>query len=198
MTIQITGKSIEIGDSLRNYLIERTRSVLEKYISYEISGHLRVSKENGRFRTKCSIMLQTGLLLEAQGESSDAYSSADNALERLDKRVRRYKRRLKDYHSNFTRKKIKSQTYSAVSYVVQPSEEDADDENIPNDPLVIAEMQRPIQMMNVSEAVMQLELTEEIFLIFRNLTNNAINIVYKRNDSNIGWIDPADVKTDKL
>ncbi|MEN2494292.1 MAG: Ribosome hibernation promotion factor [Hyphomicrobiaceae bacterium hypho_1] len=192
MTIQVTGKNIEVGDALKNYLIDRTRCVLDKYIGLEISGHIRVAKKHGKFQTNCSIRLRTGLLLEAQGEASDAYASADNALERLDKRVRRYKRRLKDHHSKFARDSFQSQTHTAPDYVVQPSEEDSEEENPSNEPLIIAEMKRQIQLINVSEAVMQLDLTEETFLVFRNVTNNAINIVYRRDDNNIGWIDPVE------
>lgn len=195
MTIQVTGKNIEVGRALQTYLTDRTRNVLEKYIGPEISGHVRISKEHGCFRTDCSIRLQTGLLLEAHGEAGDAYASADAALERLDKRVRRYKRRLKDHSVSSRRDAAQTQTHDfALDYTVQLTEEpdeSAESEEFSSDPLIIAEMKRPILSFNVSEAVMQLDLTEDIFLVFRNAANGSTNIVYKRSDGNIGWIDPS-------
>jgi len=191
MTIQVTGKHIEVGAALQTYLIDRTRAVLEKYIGPEISGHLRVEKERGRFRTSCSIRLQTGLLLEAQGEADDAYASADSALERLDKRVRRYKRRLKDHHHAVPARNAALPETFASDYVVQPTEEDEANHDVSVDPLIIAETKRSVPSLKVSEAVMQLDLTDEPFLVFRNAASDATNIVYRRSDGNIGWIDPS-------
>ncbi len=194
MTIQVTGKNIEVGHALQTYLTDRTRNVLEKYIGPEIFGHVRISKEHGCFRTDCSIRLQTGLLLEAHGEAGDAYASADAALERLDKRVRRYKRRLKDHYVSSRRDDAAQAHGFALDYTVQPTEEpeeSAENEEFSSDPLIIAEMKRPILSFNVSEAVMQLDLTEDIFLVFRNAANGSTNVVYRRSDGNIGWIDPS-------
>jgi len=192
MTIQVTGKNIEVGNALQTYLIDKTRSVLEKYIGSEISGHLRVSKERSRFQTNCSIRLRTGLLLEARGDGVDAYASADAALERLDKRVRRYKRRLKDHHSDNTRNATYSQT-PASDYVVQIADEEAENYIENSDPLVIAETERTVSELRVSEAVMQLDLTDEPFLVFRNAASGSTNIVYRRSDGNVGWIDPGQI-----
>ena len=191
MTIQVTGKHIEVGEALKTYLIDRTRGLLEKYIGPEISGHVRIAKEHGRFQTSCSIRLRTGLLLEAHAEAGDAYASADAALERLDKRVRRYKRRLKDHHAKPARDTIQHPETFAVDYVVKTFEEEVESSEKSDDPVVIAEMKRSIASFNVSEAVMQLDLTEEPILVFRNAANNTINVVYRRNDGNIGWIDPS-------
>jgi ribosomal subunit interface protein len=189
MTIQVTGKNIEVGSALQTYLVDKTRSVLEKYIGPEISGHLRVSKERSRFQTNCSIRLRTGLLLEAHGEGADAYASADMALERLDKRVRRYKRRLKDHHSE-SRNATFSQSV-ASDYVVQIVEEEPEPTEKQDEPLIIAETERVITELPVNEAVMQLDLTDEPFLVFRNAASGSTNIVYRRNDGNVGWIDPG-------
>ncbi len=190
MTIQVTGKNIDVGNALQNYLVDRTRGVLEKYIGPEISGHVRVSKERSRFQTNCSIRLRTGLLLEAHGDGVDAYASADAALERLDKRVRRYKRRLKDHHHSDNRNATFSQS-TAPDYVVQIEEEDIENKGKNDDPLIIAETERTISEMRVSEAVMQLDLTDEPFLVFRNAASGSTNIVYRRSDGNVGWIDPG-------
>lgn len=189
MTIQVSGKNIEIGQSFQDYIVDKTRGVLEKYIGPEISGHVTVSKERSRFQTRCLIRLRTGLLLESKGDGGDAYASADTALERLDKRVRRYKRRLKDHHAeNRPAAFVQS---SASDYVVKASDEDIEIHAENHDPLIVAETERLISELRVSEAVMQLDLTDEAFLVFRNAANGETNIVYRRSDGNIGWIDPG-------
>ena len=103
MTLQVTGKNVEAGEAFKTYITEKLGDSLEKYIGPEISGHIRLEKERGRFRTDCSIRLKTGLLLESHGEGADAYASADAAVERMDKRLRRYKRRLKSHHNGHHR-----------------------------------------------------------------------------------------------
>jgi ribosomal subunit interface protein len=190
MTIKVTGKNIEVGEAFQTYVTDKISSVLEKYIGPEVGGHVRVEKERGRFRTNCSILLRTGLLLESQGEAGDAYTSADAALERLEKRVRRYKRRLKNHHHGATTSAQPRET-TASDYLVRIDEEAYEtDSHQMEAPLIVAESERVLREMPVSEAVMQLDLTEDAFLIFRNAGHGGVNIVYRRADGNIGWIDP--------
>jgi len=189
MTIQVTGKNINAGDAFQSYVIDKTRGLLEKYIGPEISGHVRVEKIRNQFSTDCSIRLRTGLLLEAHGSGDDAYGSADAALEKLEKRVRRYKRRLKNHHHGIGVGEIRQS--NADDFVVQVSDEAIENEQQSNDPVIIAETERSVQEVPVSEAVMQLDLTDEAFLVFRNAASGAVNIVYRRVDGNIGWINPG-------
>ena len=98
MTLQVTGKNLDVGEALRTYVTERIGQTLDKYFSGNRSGHVRIEKERNRFVTDCSIQLRSGLSLQSHGESPDAYASADMALDRLEKRLRRYKRRLKNHH----------------------------------------------------------------------------------------------------
>lgn len=187
MTIQVTGKNLDVGDALRNYALERIEQILDKYLGGGLSGHVRIEKEHRAFRTDCSIQLRSGLSLQSRGEAPDAYASADLALERLDKRLRRYKRRLKKHHG---------QTHApdthvlAPDYVVESAEkeqEELEDDN----PVIVAETTTTISELPVSDAVMQMDLSNEAFIIFRNASHGRINIVYKRPDGNIGWIDPG-------
>jgi len=188
MTIQVTGKNIETGGAFQTYVVEKTRGLLEKYIGPEISGHVRVEKERGQFNTNCSIRLRTGLLLEAHGAADDAYASADTALDKLEKRVRRYKRRLKDHHHGIG---VGEQKHvNAADFTVQISGDDLESEQVSDDPVIIAETERAIRELSVGEAVMQLDLTDEAFLVFRNAASGSTNIVYRRQDGNIGWINP--------
>lgn len=188
MALQITGKNIEAGEAFKIYITDKLGDSLEKYIGPEISGHVRLEKERGRFRTDCSIRLRTGLLLESHGEGNDAYASADAAVERMDKRLRRYKRRLKSHHNGHGRDQITAE--AARDYTVRLDEEDADEtQALSESPVIIAEAERSIRELPVSEAVMQLDVTEKSFLVFRNASHGGLNVVYRRQDGHIGWID---------
>lgn len=191
MTLQITGKNVDAGDAYKTYITDKVSSVLEKYIGPEISGHVRLEKERSTFRTNCSIRLRTGLLVEAQGMGGDAYSSADDAIEHLEKRVRRYKRRLKDHHPGHQNGVTIPAEQPARDYVLQLTDDERDEEAKPdNNPIIIAETERGIRELTVSDAVMHLDLGESEFLIFRNAGNGGINVVYRRQDGNVGWVDP--------
>ena len=186
MTIQVTGKKLDVGEALRSYVQERVVHTVEKFIGREPLGHVRIEKEHGEFRTNCTIHLWQGMSLEAHGVAADAYQSADRACERLEKRVRRYKRRLKRHGGGDTPRK---QT-PAMDYVIQAlqgEQEERDEDH----PVIIAEAESPVHEMAVSDAVMQMDLSDRPFVVFRNASHGEINVVYRREDGNIGWIDPA-------
>lgn len=189
MTIQVTGKNLDAGDAYTTYATDKVSSILEKYIGPEISGHVRLEKEKAGYRTSCSIRLKTGLRVEAEGDGSDAYASADAAIERLEKRVRRYKRRLKSHHNGRDSQKRDAET-QAADYTVR-IDDDSVDEGGSHNPVIIAETERGISELAVKDAVMQLDLTEQAFLVFRNAAHGGLNVVYRRADGHIGWIDPA-------
>lgn len=190
MTIQVTGKNVDAGDAYKAYILDKISTVLEKYIGPEIAGHVRLEKEKAHFRTNCSIRLRTGLQVEAHGDGADAYASADAAVERLEKRVRRYKRRLKNHHNGRDHDAFGAEHF-APDYTVQVSEDEEGAEPPHESPMIIAEAERGIRDLTVSAAVMQLDLSESEFLVFRNAAHGGINVVYRRRDGNIGWIDPA-------
>ena len=189
MTIQVTGKNVDAGDAYKTYILEKISTVLEKYIGPEISGHVRLEKDKVGLRTNCSIRLRTGLQVEAHGEGADAYGSADAAVERLEKRIRRYKRRLKNHH-NGRDHDVFGDEQLARDYTVRVSEEE-EVETATEHPMIIAEAERGIRELTVSAAVMQLDLSENQFLVFRNAAHGGLNVVYRRRDGNIGWIDPT-------
>lgn len=187
MTIQVTGKNVETGDAYTAYISEKITHVLGKYIGQDISAHVRLEKERSQFHTACSIRLKSGLVLEAHGEGGDAYSSGDAAVERLENRVRRHKRRLKSHHNG--RSEHNGREISASDYTVRVDHDD-DEQSQAGHPVIVAETERGINEMPVSEAVMQLDVTESPFLVFRNASHGDLNIVYRRADGHIGWIDP--------
>ncbi len=185
--MQITGKNIDAGGAFQTYIEDKISIVLGKYIGSEVDGHIRLEKERNQFRTNCSIRMPSGLLLEARGDGGDAYASADAALERLEKRVRRHKRRLKNHHSG--RSDGHNIDLAARDYTVQ-IEDGAGQSDVQDNPIIVAETELKIREIPVSEAVMQLDLTESPFLVFRNAAHGELNVVYRRQDGHIGWIDP--------
>ncbi|MBU2582391.1 MAG: ribosome-associated translation inhibitor RaiA [Alphaproteobacteria bacterium] len=192
MTLQVTGKNVDAGDAYKTYIMDKISTVLEKYIGPEIGGHVRLEKERSLFRTDCSIRLRTGLLVESHGTGGDAYASADAAVERLEKRVRRYKRRLKDHHHGRQNGAALPAELPARDYVLQVTDDEGEEqEKTDHHPMIIAETERGIRELTVGEAVMHLDLGESQFLIFRNAGNGGINVVYRRPDGNVGWVDPA-------
>lgn len=188
MTIKITGKNVEVSEAYSTFASERILESLEKYVGNEISGHVRLEKERGRFRTSCSITLKSGMMLEAQGGAADAYASVDAAVEKLEKRVRRHRRRLKSHHHGGKQRRVVFES-AGRDYTVELGE-DSEDADAADNPVVIAENEFKLPELSVSEAVMQLDLTDSAFLLFRNAANGTTNIVYRRQDGNVGWIDP--------
>jgi ribosomal subunit interface protein len=186
MTIQVTGKNLDVGEALRGYVQDRVVHTVEKYVGRPPTGHVRIEKEHGEFRTNCTIHLWQGMSLEAHGTAPDAYKSADLACERLEKRVRRYTRKVKRHGGGQTPRK----ETPAASYVLQSppeGQEESDEDN----PIIVAEAETVVHEMAVSDAVMHMDLSDRPFVVFRNASHGEINVVYRRDDGNIGWIDPA-------
>ena len=172
MTLQVTGKNVDAGGAYQTYILDKVATILEKYIGPEISGHVRLEKERSTFRTNCSVRLRTGLLVEAHGSGGDAYASADAAIEHLEKRVRRYKRRLKDHHHGRQNGAALPAELPARDYVLQLTDDEREDDNKPDQhPVIIAETELAIRELTVGEAVMHLDLGESPFLIFRKIFN---------------------------
>lgn len=190
MSLQVTGKNIKVGESFQAYVSDKLEDAVGKYIGEYLTAHVRAEKERGRFFTSCSVRVKTGLLLESTGEGTDAYSSADAAFEHLEKRLRRYKRRLKNRHHGGTNAQENGHAGVEINdYVVELSDKAPPERD--DHPLVVAETARTLHRVSVSEAVMRLDLTEEPFLVFRNAVSDEVNVVYRRADGNIGWIDPG-------
>ena len=193
MTIKITGKNVDLGESLPSYARGRVETVLGKFSGRPVSGQISVEKNNDGFLTQCAIHLESGLDMQSSGNGSDAYGSVDSAIERLEKRLRRYKRRLKS-HSQSTAHLGQPLESAGIDYVIDlertaelPEEEEG---YRAGSPAVIAERPAPVRAMAVSDAVMQMDLADQPFLVFRNAAHGGINVVYRRPDGNIGWIDP--------
>ncbi|TAK46707.1 MAG: ribosome-associated translation inhibitor RaiA [Xanthobacteraceae bacterium] len=194
MTIRVSGKSISVGDALRGRVGERIDEVLSKYFDGRYSGHVTISKDKSGFRTDCSVHLDSGTTLEADANAADAYASADLAIATVEKRLRRYKSRLKDRHSRKADNAGGDNSagmMNASSYVIEaPSSED-EQEVIAFNPVIIAETSTRLRRFSVSEAVMELDLSGAPVVVFQHGGSGRVNLIYRRPDGNIGWIDPG-------
>lgn len=186
MAIQITGKNIDLGSSLRGYVTDRLEKAFDKYGTDGLSGHIFVEKEHGEFSTQCSVHLRSGLSLQSQGRGIEAYASVDEALDRLEKRLRRYKRRLKNHHGGG---RDDGMDVAAIDYTLRHEETETEEAELA--PAIVAETQMVIRELSVGDAVMEMDLAEKVFLVFKNASNERINVVYRRGDGHIGWIDPG-------
>jgi ribosomal subunit interface protein len=199
MTLRISGKSISIGEALRDRVSERTEEVLRKYFDGNYSGHITLSKDGFGFRTDCALHLDSGITLEADSNATDAYSSADQALLMMEKRLRRYKSRLKDrsarkaYVASAALAEIDAPTLDAPSYVIEAPAHDGEDDVDSYNAVIIAEATTSLKRLSVSEAVMELDLTGAACMVFQHGSSGRVNIIYRRADGNVGWIDPPAV-----
>jgi ribosomal subunit interface protein len=199
MTLRISGKSISIGEALRDRVSERTEEVLRKYFDGNYSGHITLSKDGFGFRTDCLVHLDSGITLEADSNAADAYASADQALLMMEKRLRRYKSRLKDrsarkaYAASAALAEIGAPTLDAPSYVIEAPAHDTEDEGDGYSPVIIAEATTSLRRLSVSEAVIELDLTGAPCMVFQHGGSGRLNIIYRRADGNVGWIDPPSV-----
>lgn len=186
MALRISGKNVDVGDALRIHITDRIEDALSKYFAGGYTGHVTLSREGAGFKSECNLHLDTGVVLQVSAQDQEPRPSFDQAADKIEKRLRRYKRKLKDHHGN----NGSDRDFEAASYVLAQPEED---EEVPVDfnPLVIAETSAKVRTLTVGMAVMELDLTEAPVVLFKNAANGGVNVVYRRSDGNIGWIDPA-------
>lgn len=186
---------------MKEHIERQVPVVVEKYFVDPTDASVTISKEGSSFRTDVAVHVGKGIMVQGHATSGDAYGSFDEALDHVGKRLRRYKRRLRDHHR---RQGGKDERFPAAQYVLAPEVEeisetdanDAGDEGTNGDqPVIIAEMQTDIETLTVSDAVMRMDLANLPAMLFRNRANGALNMVYVRRDGNIGWIDPQENKS---
>lgn len=191
MDIQVSGKNMDLGDALQAYVSEKLEDSVQKYFDRGAEASVTFSKERHLVECDLTTHLASGVFLAAHGEGGDAYSAFEESLEKLEKRVRRYKRRLKNHHANG---KEPLPAESASYYLIEPFAEVEDPEGdveIELNPVIVAESQTTLREMTVGAAVMQLDIAEQPAVVFKNAAHGRINIVYRRRDGHIGWVDPG-------
>jgi ribosomal subunit interface protein len=187
MNLTVSGKQIDVGDSLRAHVERELASAVEKYFDHAVEGSVVFSRDGYQFRVDVSVHIGRNIMVQSQGMATDAYAAYELAGDRVAKRLRRYKRRLRDHHQKDGRN---GEDLSA-RYLVLAAESEEAAEPLEPGPAIVAEMRTDIPTLTVGEAVMRLDLAQQPALMFRNSANGLMNMVYRRTDGNIGWVDPA-------
>lgn len=189
MDISVKGKHLDVGEAMRGYVEDQLNAAVSKYFDRALDATVTLSKEGRQFRAEISVHAGRGLIMQGGAQADDLYPAFDGALGRIAKRLRRYKRRLRDHHKG----RGASETLPAQYSIIAAEEEkpEAGDQ-----PTIIAEMSHQISTLTVGEAVMRLDLSETPVMMFRNAATGGLNVVYRRADGNIGWIDPVNAKKD--
>ena len=188
MSFRVSGKNLDVGDALRDRISDRIAEIVGKYFDGGYSGHVTLARDGFGFRTECAIHLDSRITLHADGMAPDAYASADEAALRIEKRLRRYHRRLKDHRPE----RSDGAGWAAVdaaSYIIAAPEHDGEAESDGFTPVIIAESTTTLKHLSVSDAVTELDMTGAPVLVFRHAAHGGINIVYRRADGHFGWID---------
>ena len=200
MNIQFVSKGIDVSPALRERMETRITDAGSKYFNRPAEAFVVASKEGYGFKVDISLHLPSGAFLQASGSAEDAYGAAEDAAGHLEKRLRRYKRRLKDHHSD-----VKSDLPAAEPTPVLVLRSDRRQAELPEDdhdeddggavggdePVIIAEQAAELKTLTVSMAVLEMDLADAPFVLFRNAANGAMNFVYRRPDGHVGWIDPS-------
>jgi ribosomal subunit interface protein len=186
MSFRVSGKHLDVGEALRERVSERIAEAMGKYFDGGYSGHATLEREGFGFRTECAIHLDSRVTLHAEGMAADAYASADQAALRIEKRLRRYHRRLKDHRPE----RDERGELEAATYVIAAPEASSEAEIDGFTPVIIAESTTVLKQMSVSEAVTLLDMTGAPVVVFRHAAQGGINVVYRRPDGHFGWVNP--------
>ncbi|AWN48320.1 ribosome-associated translation inhibitor RaiA [Methylobacterium terrae] len=193
--LRVSGRGVDLGEALRTRVEERISAALAKYFDGAYNGHVTVARDGGAYRTDCVLHLPSGITLEASGTAHDANASFDQTADRIEKRLRRYKHRLKAHPNGHAKDAavidglapVDTAVMEAAYSVMESPEEDTGEH-----PPIIAESTRTLHRRTVSEAVVELDLTGVPVLVFVHAGTERVNVVYRRGDGAIGWIDPPE------
>lgn len=186
MRYSVSGQHIDIGNSLTGYVKDSIDPIMSKFAERPTNANIKFTKDRYVFICESAIHLSTGHQVVAKGKAADIYAAFDKCSDRIEKQLRRYKRRLKDHHLHRTTE-VETQ-FDEVYTLGTRSEADSTTQN---EPLIIAENSSKIKKMSVGEAVLEMELNGETFAVFENESSGTVSVVYQRDDGHIGWIDPS-------
>ncbi|MGV6849156.1 MAG: ribosome hibernation-promoting factor, HPF/YfiA family [Marinibacterium sp.] len=187
MQYKVSGHQIDIGAALASHVENELGSVIEKYAQRPTDAHVVFSRSAHQYVCEATVHLSTGLNAQAKAQATEIYASFDACSQKMEKQLRRYKRRLKDHHRD---RSEPVELLGASSYILAADGLSDGSEPETLQPVIVAEMETKIPSLTVGEAVMQMELAGSPVLVFRNEGKDGLNVVYRRDDGNIGWIDP--------
>jgi ribosomal subunit interface protein len=191
MLYQISGRQIDIGEALQTHVQSELGESVGKYSGRPTDAQVVFSKSAHEYVCEATVHLSTGLTVAAKAHAHEIYAAFDGCNEKMEKQLRRYKRRLKDHHKERAQP---VEFAGASTYILAASEDGESGEPESLLPMIIAEMETRVPSLSVGEAVMQMELAGAPLLVFRNEKHSGVNVVYRREDGNIGWIDPTGTK----
>jgi len=191
MQLTVKGKQLDVGDALRTHVAENLTTLVGKYFTKPMEATVVLSRDAHLFKADIQVRVGRGIVLQSVSEAGEPYPAFDTACEKLHSRLRRYKDRLRGHHGA----EAAAEEPTPARYQVLEAERDdhqveAEAANGKAYPIVVADMQTHIDTLTVSEAVMRMELAEAPALMFRNRGNGGLNMVYRRADGNVGWVDP--------
>jgi ribosomal subunit interface protein len=196
LQVQIAGKKLEVGSALQERIAFGLESRVAKYFNRTGEAFVTVSKPGWAFTVDCSIHLPSGVTLQAHGEGDDGYQAFEQALDKIEKRVRRHKNRLRNHRAKEGPPEIAAERIILAPAAAAVDDDESDDIESGLDgaegeaPAIVAESDTEIRTMTVSMAVLQLELSDSPAVFFRNAAHGRLNMVYRRPDGNFGWVDP--------
>jgi len=190
MQLTVTGKQVQVGDALRRHIESSLDAILGKYFKTAIEAHVALAKEAHRCRSEISLHIGRGIDVNAGAEAGEVSPAFAAAAERIAKQLRRYKRRLRDHHAKAVEAEERATAYVLAPVVDEAEEEDAAPRVDGGAPAIVAESSLELPHLTVGEAVMRMDLSQAPVLLFRNRSHGELNVVYRRPDGNVGWIDP--------
>ena len=189
MQITVSGKQVELSDALRTRVSDHLDVISSKYFDHALEAHVTFSRARSFFTCDINVHAGRGLTLRGEGEAADANAAFDDAAEHIAKRLRRYRRRVNEHARDMANR---DRPEAARQYILEQEDSAPRTGNGTVHPTVVAEQAMQISLLSVSEAVMRMDLADQPVLMFRNSASGELNVVYRRSDGHIGWIDPAD------
>ncbi|HLW89696.1 MAG TPA: ribosome-associated translation inhibitor RaiA [Roseiarcus sp.] len=197
MTLRVSGKNLAIGESLRQHVLDKVETVVGRYFDGAVSGHVVIAPEGSGYRSDCTLHLSSGATLLAEGKAQEPYQCFDQAADRIERRLRRYKRRLKERHAADGAQAGDGGEALVVNYMIEAPDEDVE-ESGEFAPVIVAEGSARLKSLSVASAVMELDLTGAPLVVFLHAGSARVNIVYRRRDGAIGWLDPQEPSAPKM
>lgn len=191
MQIQVRGTHMDIGESFQQYIEEQVLNTCEKFFNHAVNAQIAVQPDvHSQFKTDIMLSVGNGIVMRASASAGEPYPSFDQALDKIGRQLRKYKDRLRDHHQRM--QDAEDSRMAASQYVIEAvsEEEETAEHKDSSEPVIIAETQTNIEVLSVSEAVMRMDLEDLPALMFRNRSHDGLNMIYKRPDGNIGWVDP--------
>jgi ribosomal subunit interface protein len=184
MTLRVSGKNLDIGEALRQHVLGKVEATVARYFGGAVGGHVVMTREGSGYRSDCVLRLSSGVSLHAEGHAHEPYLCFDQAADKIEKRLRRYKMRLKDHAG------VPGSGRGKIANYVLETPEDEEEPAGGFNPVVVAEGVDELKSLSVAAAVAELDLSGAAVVIFQHAGSGRVNVVYRRRDGAIGWLDP--------